>query len=368
MIPSSTCNNDDDQTNSQNHFALFDIDEVSVGEKLGSGGFCNVHKVRGFHLHGRRNSKIKCPNQQERDQLTKSCQNVAIKFLKKEFLKDLDRFDEAAQDLEFEADVLSQLTHPHILKILGWAAGGFDAYFDLNRHDAYFILMERLQKNLAMRIEEWKEMSVAAGPSTLTETNLSLEKLQIARDIASALEYLHDKGYIFRDLKPENIGLDSQSRGKLFDFGLSRRMPEGDMDDEFEMSGMTGTTRYMAPEVFERKPYNTKADVYSFAHVLWEMLALEKPYEGYTNAEHKQETVLKEHRPNLDPSWPLGIQKLLSRSWHRDMAERPTMKEVCTILEMEIAVLQAERLSLVTCAPKEATRLSKQQSLASGAA
>jgi len=356
--------------NTIKHLGMFDIEEIELGEKLGSGAFSHVYEVKSFqHCTSERNCKIKCSHQQAREQMTQSAEDggrYAIKFLKKMLLKgNKYQFGIAARNLEEEARVLSSLDHPNILKIRGWAANGPKAYIDTKRHDGYFLLMDRLEKTLSTRIEEWKSLIDPTEDNQEMRKNMLLEQLKLALDIASALEYLHDKGYIFRDLKPDNIGMDSRSRGKLFDFGLARAMPKGNMDKTFEMSGKIGTARYMAPEVYKHMAYNTKADVYSFAHVLWEMLSLTKPYEHYSKTMHRKETVQKGVRPDLDPTWSSGIQKLLTKSWHCEIAERPTMKEVRTTLEIEIAELQEQRR---TPEKQNARRLSRQTSLASAAA
>eukprot|EP00540_Astrosyne_radiata_P018236 CAMPEP_0116844124 /NCGR_PEP_ID=MMETSP0418-20121206/12489_1 /TAXON_ID=1158023 /ORGANISM="Astrosyne radiata, Strain 13vi08-1A" /LENGTH=361 /DNA_ID=CAMNT_0004474993 /DNA_START=29 /DNA_END=1114 /DNA_ORIENTATION=+ len=357
------------RNNTQNDikkFALFDIDEVELGKKLGCGGFSNVYQVKSFQPNNLRNRRIKRSHQEAREHLEQSNNGqYAIKFLKAEMLDNMERFDAAAIDLETEATILSRLDHENILKLRGWAANGPKAYGNMKRHDGYFLLMDRLEKTLSTRIEEWKSLIDPTEDNQEMRKNMLLEQLKLALDIASALEYLHDKGYIFRDLKPDNIGMDSRSRGKLFDFGLARAMPKGNMDKTFEMSGKIGTARYMAPEVYKHMAYNTKADVYSFAHVLWEMLSLTKPYEHYSKTMHRKETVQKGVRPDLDPTWSSGIQKLLTKSWHCEIAERPTMKEVRTTLEIEIAELQEQRR---TPEKQNARRLSRQTSLASAAA
>mmetsp|Transcript_17088 Transcript_17088/g.39510 ORF Transcript_17088/g.39510 Transcript_17088/m.39510 type:complete len:366 (+) Transcript_17088:46-1143(+) len=331
--------------NTIKHLGMFDIEEIELGEKLGSGAFSHVYEVKSFqHCTSERNCKIKCSHQQAREQMTQSAEDggrYAIKFLKKMLLKgNKYQFGIAARNLEEEARVLSSLDHPNILKIRGWAANGFNAYFDTKRHDGYFILMDRLEKTLSKRIEEWKSL---AFPYKELRKKLLLEQLMIAHDIAHALEYLHEKGYIFRDLKPDNIGLDTDNNGKLFDFGLARKMPRGgDMDKQFQMSGKIGTRRYMAPEVCQNKPYNAKADVHSFAYVLWEMLALQKPHATLSNVMYRNSVVENGVRPNMDPSWPSRIQKLLVRSWDPSVSQRPTMKAIRTILEIEITELQQE--------------------------
>ena len=99
-------------------------------------------------------------------------------------------------------------------------------------------------------------------------------------EVICALECLHSHNIIFRDLKPDNVGFDVRGDVKIFDFGLSRVMPSdcNTYDEVFEMSG-AGSPRYMAPEVMGEYPrYNLKADVYTYSILMWEILALKKPY------------------------------------------------------------------------------------------
>lgn len=77
-----------------------------------------------------------------------------------------------------------------------------------------------------------------------------------------------------------DVGFDVRGDVKLFDFGLAKFMPStgNPYEDKFDMSG-AGSPRYMSPEVLDENPvYNLKADVYTFSMVLWEILALEKPF------------------------------------------------------------------------------------------
>jgi serine/threonine protein kinase len=68
---------------------------------------------------------------------------------------------------------------------------------------------------------------------------------------------------------------------KIFDFGLAKELTEGvrNTDGTYNLTEMTGSPRYMAPEVANAKPYNATCDSYSFAILLWEMVSLQVPYE-----------------------------------------------------------------------------------------
>ena len=98
-----------------------------------------------------------------------------------------------------------------------------------------------------------------------------VEVLQLAKDLADAVNYIHnelspDAMIIHRDIKPDNLGLTSAGRLKLFDFGLCRCVKKHPTDSSlstaYEMTGNTGPLHYMAPEVVLDRPYNEKVDVY----------------------------------------------------------------------------------------------------------
>lgn len=115
-----------------------------------------------------------------------------------------------------------------------------------------------------------------SGTSFMSRSTFTLQEvLKIAKDLAEALDYIHtqvhrDAMIIHRDLKPENLGLSADGRLKLFDFGLCRCVQKRTSEnDAYEMTGNTGSLRYMAPEVVLNRGYNEKVDVFSFAVVMW---------------------------------------------------------------------------------------------------
>jgi serine/threonine-protein kinase TNNI3K len=96
-------------------------------------------------------------------------------------------------------------------------------------------------------------------------------KLVPQSDVCRGLNWLHHKAIIHRDLKTANILLDANGRAKIADFGLSHvKRRTGDATGGFY--GVCGTSCYMAPEVLRKAPYGVKADCFSFAIVLCEMV------------------------------------------------------------------------------------------------
>ncbi len=102
----------------------------------------------------------------------------------------------------------------------------------------------------------------------------------------------------------------------MIDFGLARILENASVSNElYEMSGETGSLRYMAPEVAACQPYNQKADVYSFGIILWELIALQKPYDGMNREEFYTHVVHGGERPALKQKWPEDLTELMKSCW-----------------------------------------------------
>jgi serine/threonine protein kinase len=310
----------------------------------------------------------------------------AMKHLKSKLMSQPENFRLAAAELAVEAHMLASFDHPNVMKIRGWAANGV-ASFTEGRHDAFFLLLDKLEETLDQRIQKWTQMAThleslqqqqqqrlesngnfvndmwkrlqptveedhmedvkseyqmkasnhsdnnGSFPSTQAiryqEAQLQLEKLGVCSDVASALAYLHDRGVIFRDLKPNNIGF-LNGRVQLFDFGLSRELPAGNLDLEtpFEMSGKVGTLRYMAVEVACHCKYNVAADVYSWAMVSYEAITLQKPFGGWTRDMHANLVCGRGVRPETNIVASPPLRALLDLAWHQSPHLRPTMRLV----------------------------------------
>ncbi|KOM45268.1 hypothetical protein LR48_Vigan06g057400 [Vigna angularis] len=99
------------------------------------------------------------------------------------------------------------------------------------------------------------------------------------------------------------------------------------------MTAETGTYRWMAPEVIEHKPYDQKADVFSFGIALWELLTGELPYSCLTPLQAAVGVVQKGLRPTIPKTTHPRLSELLQRCWQQDPTLRPDFSEIIEILQ-----------------------------------
>lgn len=226
----------------------------------------------------------------------------------------------ALSELRIESELLTRIDHPNVIRILGAGVS-----------PKPFIILERLQ--------DISQLFNGDRPQLFRRRPFSFkEVLQLAQNFADAMKYLHndihqDAMIIHRDLKPENLGLNSDGELKLFDFGLCRCVKKRTKDDQvYEMTGNTGSLRYMAPEVVLGQPYNEKVDVYSFAVVMWAIATGREPFAGFDVQSHRSRVVCNGERPKLKKSWPTGFSNLLNDCWQTNSAQRPNFFEISSRL------------------------------------
>jgi Tol biopolymer transport system component len=230
---------------------------------------------------------------------TKLDREVAIKILPEALAADPDRMAR----FEREAKVLASLNHPNIAAIHGV--------------EERALVMELVDgPTLAERI--------AGGAIPLEET------LPIARQIAEALEYAHEKGVVHRDLKPANIKITPQGRVKVLDFGLAKALANepaaGDpamsptLTMRATMAGVImGTAAYMAPEQARGQNVDKRADIWAFGVLLYEMVTGRQLFGGPTVSDTLAAVLRQE------PDWtavPPRLRKLLKLCLAREPRER----------------------------------------------
>ncbi|XP_073052850.1 serine/threonine-protein kinase STY46-like isoform X3 [Primulina eburnea] len=165
--------------------------------------------------------------------------------------------------------------------------------------------------------------------------------LKVAIDVSKGMSYLHHNNIIHRDLKAANLLMDENDVVKIADFGVARVQLQSGV-----MTAETGTYRWMAPEVIEHKPYNHKADVFSFGIVLWELLTGKLPYANLTPLQAAVGVVQKGLRPTIPRHTHPLIVELLEKCWQQEPSLRPEFSELIGILQfMAEKVSDEERAS-----------------------
>ncbi|KAL6755122.1 kinase-like domain-containing protein [Haematococcus lacustris] len=240
---------------------------------------------------------------------------VAVKFANKGMLDGL--VSKAALDtLNVETRILSRVRHPNIVRFYGGCI----------RPPVVFLVEELLLSDL----------------SELVHNNNLLpldDVLRIGKDIASGLFHLHPT-IIHRDLKPANVLLDYRGQAKIGDFGMARFKLQAALVTK---DNNAGTMAYMAPECFHNNTVTPKADVYSWAIIMWEMLTGQLPWLGCNNAAIIGAVAFKGERPDLPDSpqrCPPDLAALITECWQQDPRDRPSTGELVKNISLIMKVRQ----------------------------
>ncbi|OHS92886.1 hypothetical protein TRFO_12271 [Tritrichomonas foetus] len=158
------------------------------------------------------------------------------------------------------------------------------------------------------------------------------QKTIIAYRIAEGMAYLHSKNIVHRDLKTGNILLDKKGEPKIIDFGIARKVEEG--NDVMTMR--IGTYNYMAPEVMTTNNYDSKIDVYSYGMVLYEMLMGQIPFAELSTAIQIQQAVISGTRPTIPSTMPRPLVELIKSCWSSNPIDRPTFEEILQMFKVKL--------------------------------
>ncbi|CAM9141751.1 unnamed protein product [Choristocarpus tenellus] len=161
------------------------------------------------------------------------------------------------------------------------------------------------------------------------------------------MKHIHANGVKHGDVKSPNILLDGNRRAKVADFGLAQVVKITKSSKLEEAGG--GSAPWAAPEVLDCNQNSRASDVYSFGIVLWEILTLEKPWDGKEVEAIWCQVCLKEQRPPLPTASSTNsrFKKIISKCWAQDRRDRPTFE----VLEDQASVypLKRSHLLLVAC-------------------
>jgi len=316
---------------------FFTKDELLIGDILGVGSSGVVKEIKNIENHSKKSID------DTKELMSRNCLRHGNCRYAMKYLRNGDNLSEreiARGRIDFAVEVkyLKALTHPSIIKLRG--LGGKDLL-----HPNFFFLMDRLQCTLEERIQEWKTSSEKTKESrgglfrksSVRKNNILLrKKLEVAYDVASACEYLHSHKLIHRDIKPENVGFDIRDDVKIFDFGLAKSL-HPDLHARnglYNLTVITGSLPYMAPEVAKKQPYNEKCDVFSYAMMFWEMMVMKELFPYFkTRHEIYQKVILGGLRPRIPlRAWPSTVDTMISKAWKPSSKNRPTMNQICNTL------------------------------------
>ena len=259
------------------------IGQYRLGAKLGEGGMGVVYAAEDEQQH----------------------RSVAVKLLRPE----LSQEPKAVERFHREAKICATLNHPHIC-----------AVYDSGEHEgSHYLITELLEgQSLHEKLGGWP---------------LPLEHLlDLAIQIADAIEAAHAKGVIHRDIKSSNIFITDTGVAKLFDFGLAKlctqeppSQPAQGLVEVVSMPGFTlGTVTHMSPEQVEGKELDSRSDQFSFGIVLYEMATGMLPFRGLDSVMIMQ-AIANEPYPlpsKLNPNVPCELDEIIGKTLRKDCAER----------------------------------------------
>ncbi|MCU0275431.1 MAG: bifunctional serine/threonine-protein kinase/formylglycine-generating enzyme family protein [Acidobacteria bacterium] len=223
---------------------------------------------------------------------------VAIKTIRLDMLRQDGGKEEVLKRFVREAQAAGNLSHPNIVTI-----------YDVGEHEELiYIAMEFIAGH------SLESLMLQGRKFTLAEI------VRLFAQLASALDYAHQKGIVHRDIKPANILVGEDLKVSLVDFGIARTSAS-----TMTQTGMLmGTPRYMSPEQIAGKKVDNRADIFSLGAILYELLTQRNPFEGesITTVIYKIMHAEIEPLEHFNKQLPPGLEGVVRKALARDADAR----------------------------------------------
>lgn len=221
--------------------------------------------------------------------------DVAIKVLHEQYAAD----PEFVERFEREARAAARLSHPHVVDIYDVGSDG----------STRFIVMELVD---GQSLKDLVQRGGAVPPALV---------IRFGREIASALEFAHRRGFVHRDVKPQNVLVDQDGHARLSDFGIAQAVENVALT---QTGTVLGTPQYMAPEQARGQPTGPTSDIYSLGVVLYELATGQVPFTADSPLavalRHIQDEPLPPRR--LNPSLPPALERAILRALAKEPGQR----------------------------------------------
>jgi tRNA A-37 threonylcarbamoyl transferase component Bud32 len=251
---------------------------LGLGKKIGQGGFSEIYESQWLGIP------------------------VAVKVI-----FDPNITEALMEEFNNEIEKLFILRHPYIVQLYGIT--------DREKSQKLAVITELAPKG---------SLFDYLHKNPKTKNNLSLDfKNKITKQLICTMAYIHSRGYVHRDLKTQNILLDKNLDMKMCDFGLTKLKSELNSGS----GQFAGTPCYMAPELFDRKFYDDKVDVFAFGTVIWEIYTQKIPYANCDAMEIKQK-VTKGEELYCSSIVPKQIANLIQKCRAVKASDRPTFEQI----------------------------------------
>ncbi|XP_062617911.1 tyrosine-protein kinase Fer-like [Saccostrea cucullata] len=197
--------------------------------------------------------------------------------------------------------LLRKFSHPNIIRLIGYSA----------LESPVLLVMEYLSGGILLSYLRVESVSISKG-----------KRIQMCKDVASGMTYLHHRRFIHRDLAARNCSVDDK-RVKISNF----RMTE--FGDGYQITkGSNIPVKWTAPEVFLLGKYTFFSDVWSFGILMWEIFSSgELPYEGFTN-EEIMEKVTSGYKMSAPKGTPKKCDDLMLSCWKRNPDNRYNFSKI----------------------------------------